>query len=267
MKNRKYEKLICVALASFALVTGCSGEKNSAVSTDQAAQTENSDTSAETEAVSTEAAAETEAGTENTEALTETEAGTENTEAAEETEAGTESTEALAETESEEESNQASAGTAAELGSLKTFTAATLDGGSFTQEDIAARDMTIINFWALTCGPCISEMPDLAAFAAALPDQVQMVTVCLDGAGLEEIVQGMLDKAGYQGVTLVSGDGDFIDVCRHIQYTPTTVIVDSEGNLVGDAIIGTQKDLSGTFLTALNEALKNDGKAEISLEK
>lgn len=126
--------------------------------------------------------------------------------------------------------------------------------------------MTIINFWSLMCGPCIDEMPDLAAFSKALPDNVQMVTVCLDGTGDEAYVESILIEAGYEGVTLLSGDGDFQGVCDHIQYTPTTVIVDAEGNLVGDAVIGSQEDFSGTFLTAVNAALKASGKAEITLE-
>ena len=60
------------------------------------------------------------------------------------------------------------------LGTLASFTAGTLDGGTFTQDDIMAKDVTVINFWAQSCGPCIVEMPDLAEFAGALPDNVQL---------------------------------------------------------------------------------------------
>ena len=166
-----------------------------------------------------------------------------------------------------ENGGSAATGTAAELGSMKSFTAATLDGGSFTQEDIAAKDVTVINFWYTMCGPCIDEMPELEKFSEALPDNVQVVTVCLDGENDEESVKSILSEAGYEGVTLLSGDGDFKSICDNIQYTPTTVFVDTEGNLVGDAIIGGQEDLSSTFLTAVNAVLKVGGKAEISLEK
>ena len=155
---------------------------------------------------------------------------------------------------------------ASQLGSLESFSAVTLEGGSFTQDDIAAKDATVINFWALTCRPCIAEMPDLAAFAGALPDNVQVITVCLDGAGNEETVQSVLDGAGFTGVTLVAGDGDLVDLAWNVIYTPTTVCADSEGKLIGKTIIGGQRDLEGTLLTAVNEVLKDGGKAEISLE-
>lgn len=152
------------------------------------------------------------------------------------------------------------------LGTLASFTAGTLDGGTFTQDDIMDKDVTVINFWALSCGPCIVEMPDLAEFAGALPDNVQLVTVCLDGNGNEDTAREVLEKAGFDGVTLISGSGDLLDLSRNLMYTPTTVFVDGEG-MVADAVIGGQEDLSGTFLAAVNAVLEGSGKAEISLEK
>lgn len=158
-------------------------------------------------------------------------------------------------------------GTAAALGSLNSFSAGTLDGGTFTHEDVQAKDVTVINFWSLTCSPCIAELPDLAAFAKALPENVQLVTVCLDGSGNEDAAQEILQTAGFEGVTLISGDGDLAALCGNLMYTPTTVFADAEGNLVGDAVIGGQEDLSETFLAAVNAVLNAGGKAEISLEE
>lgn len=160
----------------------------------------------------------------------------------------------------------ASEGTASQLGSLKSFTAQTLTGESFTHEDLAAKDITVINVWALTCRPCIAELPDLAAFAKALPDNVQMITVCLDGSGNEEITQSILEQAGFEGATLISGDGDLAALCGNLIYTPTTLLADSGGNLVGNPIVGMQEDLSASYLAAVNAALTAEGKAEISLE-
>ena len=156
-------------------------------------------------------------------------------------------------------------GDAAALGKLASFTADTLDGGTFTQDDIAAKDATVINFWALSCPPCIAELPDLAAYAKPLPENVQFITVCLD-AGIDmEHAQELLTEAGFEGVTLVSGDGDLAELCGNLMYTPTTLFADSQGNLVGDAVIGVQKDLSGTYTAAVNRVLAASGKDEISV--
>lgn len=160
---------------------------------------------------------------------------------------------------------------------LAQFTADLLDGGSFTQEDIQAKDVTIINFWSTTCGPCITEMPDLAAYAESLPDNVQLITVCLDGSRKKDTAERILQEAGFEGITLIGGDGDLLNVIRGIRYTPTTIFVDSAGNIAmfeldpeahitGNAIIGSPGDLAAGYTAAVNQVLKAGGKAEISVE-
>lgn len=158
-----------------------------------------------------------------------------------------------------------SADAASEPFRMASFTAETLDGGTFTQEDIAAKDVTVLNFWATTCGPCISEMPELAAFAKALPENVQVVTVCFDGRGNEETVSKYLDEAGYTGVTLVGGEGDFLTLCGKVIYTPTAVFLDAEGTLAADPIVGGRADLAADYLAAVNAVLAAGGKDAVRL--
>lgn len=157
-----------------------------------------------------------------------------------------------------------SSGETGEEPGLRSFSAATLDGGSFSPEDIAARDVTVINFWALSCAPCIAEMPDLAAFAAALPENVGVATVCLDGYGDQETALEVLEGTDLVSSTVISGNGDLASLCSALVYTPTTVLVDGEGTLM-EVIVGGQADLAGTYLTAVNKVLAASGKAEISL--
>lgn len=160
--------------------------------------------------------------------------------------------------------SDSSGGEAGEEPGLRSFSAATLDGGSFSPEDIAAKDVTVINFWALSCAPCIAEMPDLAAFAAALPENVGVATVCLDGYGDQETALEVLEGTDLVSSTVISGNGDLASLCSALIYTPTTVLVDGEGTLM-EVIVGGQADLSGTYLAAVNKVLAASGKAEISL--
>ncbi len=150
-------------------------------------------------------------------------------------------------------------------GQLKTFEAKTLDGGTFTQEDIAAKDVTLINFWATYCGPCVEEMPGLAKLEKALPESVGLVTVCLDGGMKAESAKQILEDAGFEGLTLTEGDGDLADLVGELQYTPTTILVDGDGNLLGEAIIGGRD--GGAFAEIINQALRSMGKTEISYEE
>ena len=160
--------------------------------------------------------------------------------------------------------SSASSGSERRLGS---FQAVTLDGGTFTQADIAGKDVTIINFWGTFCAPCIAEMPDLAAFEKALPDNVRLITICVDAQGNEETAKMLLDQAGYEGVTLTGGNDAFYQLMNDVQAVPTTIFVGPDGEPAGQEIIGMQPDLEGAYLSAINKALADSGKAEISLEK
>lgn len=150
-------------------------------------------------------------------------------------------------------------------GSYSSFTAGTLDGGTFTQDDIKSKDLTIINYWGMFCGPCRSEMPDLAAYAKALPENVQLITICIDALSDIDGTREFLNSCGYEGVTLISGDEALASVVNQVQSFPTTIFVNSKGEVTGETIVGTQPDLAAAFTAAANKALKAEGKAEISL--
>lgn len=152
------------------------------------------------------------------------------------------------------------------LGELKSFEAKTLDGETFTQDDLAKKDVTVINFWSVGCGPCVDEMPEIAELAKSLPDNVQIITVNFDGQRGKSEVERILDEAGFEGITLVSGNGDLAEVCGEIMYTPTTIFVDKDGNIVGDEIIGRQEDTREAFLAGINATLKSMGEEEIDNE-
>lgn len=150
-------------------------------------------------------------------------------------------------------------------GSFSSFTGSTLDGGTFTDKDIKAKDLTIINFWGMFCGPCRTEMPDLAAYEKALPDNVQLITICIDAGNDWEGTKAFLDSCGYEGVTIVGGDESLSAVVTSVQSFPTTVFVNSKGEVKGSSIIGMQTDLAEAYTTAANKVLSEEGKAEISL--
>ncbi len=146
---------------------------------------------------------------------------------------------------------------------LLSFTAQTLDGGEFTARDFADADLTMINIWGTYCGPCLREMPELAQLAKTLPENVRMITFCIDASDQADTAREILDDAGFEGITLVSGDGDLENLLQTLQYVPTTVFVDSEGRQVGEAAIGSPGNVSEFYTDAINAALTALGKDNI----
>ena len=107
----------------------------------------------------------------------------------------------------------------------------------------------------------------MAAFEKALPENVQLITICIDAQGNEQTARDLLDRAGYEGVTLTGGDDAFNKMLENVQAVPTTIFLDEKGQQVGEEIVGMQPDLEGAYLSAINKALKDQGKEEIGLEK
>lgn len=143
---------------------------------------------------------------------------------------------------------------------LLSFTAQTLAGDEFTAADFSDADLTMINVWGTYCGPCLREMPELAQLAKTLPKNVRMITFCIDASDQADTAREILDDAGFEGITLVSGDGDLEKLLQTLQYVPTTVFVDSEGRQVGEAAIGSPGNVAEFYTDAINAALTALGK-------
>ena len=153
---------------------------------------------------------------------------------------------------------------AEESGALTDFTAETLDGAEFSPETLAAADLTVLNIWQTTCPPCIREMPELAELEKELPERVRFVTWCLDGAYAEEETRSILTDAGFEGTTIIAADGDLMTFLQTVQYTPTTVFIDSEGNLIGEPVIGAFQKPKVMYMQKINEMLSALGKQELA---
>ena len=151
-----------------------------------------------------------------------------------------------------------------ELVDINSFSAKTTGGGTFTEKDLAPYDLTVINFWATYCAPCIREMPALAELEKKLPDNVQLITVCLDANKPTNDIDAILVNAGFEGITLVSAKGDMNDLMHQIRKIPTTIFVDSKGNIVTPEIIGSPKYLEEYYMHYINQALEKMGKDPIS---
>jgi len=74
------------------------------------------------------------------------------------------------------------------LGEVWDFTLPTLDGSSFVQAS-TLKGLVLINFWGRDCGPCITELPRLQAFAKAHPQWTVLLVSTDAPADAREFVQ------------------------------------------------------------------------------
>ena len=153
---------------------------------------------------------------------------------------------------------------ASKLPAVHSFQIELIDGSTYTESLLSKADVTVINIWQTTCPPCIKEMPDLALLEESLPDHVRLMTWCLDGSYNSAKAKQILSDAGYRGMTITGWDGDLNNLLGQIMYTPTTIFLDSEGNMACEEIIGAG-DVLGEYTERINSVLRAKGKDEIKL--
>ena len=101
-----------------------------------------------------------------------------------------------------------------------------------------------MNFWFTTCNPCVGELADLDALNKELAQKggtlIGVNTFTLDGdkAAISE-AKDVLEKKGatYRNVYFDS-DGEAGKFTANIFAYPTTYVVDRNGNIVGEPIVG-----------------------------
>ncbi|WP_394024403.1 TlpA family protein disulfide reductase [Anaerococcus martiniensis] len=128
---------------------------------------------------------------------------------------------------------------------LPNFTAKDQDGNPFTNEDIAKNDATVINLWFTGCSACIEEMDEVNDLADELKkeDGVDFVSMCTDvnyDESTKEAYERIIkDKKPTYKALAVDYEGDMKEYLEGIFVYPTTIVVDKNGNIIGDPIEGT----------------------------
>jgi len=119
---------------------------------------------------------------------------------------------------------------------MNDFSAKTLDGQTFTQEDFKNYDLTMVNIWNTVCGSCIKEMPELEKVYEGLPKNVNMISICTDGDESNELAKNIMKVKGDKFKALISDSKLRKSLTDSIDAFPTTVFVDKEGNIVGTQV-------------------------------
>ena len=142
-----------------------------------------------------------------------------------------------------------------------------LDGNTVKSDELfSGNAVTVVNFWFTTCNPCVGELSELDALNKELAEKggalIGVNTFTLDGdeAAISEAKDVLAKKgATYQNVYFNS-DGEAGKFTTNIFAYPTTYVVDRNGNIVGEPIVGaiTEKKQAETLQKLIEQALAAD---------
>ena len=148
-----------------------------------------------------------------------------------------------------------------------TFEGKDLDGNTVKSDELfSGNAVTVVNFWFTTCNPCVGELSELDALNKELAEKggslIGVNTFTLDGdeAAISEAKDVLAKKgATYQNVYFNS-DGEAGKFTTNIFAYPTTYVVDRNGNIVGEPIVGaiTEKNQAEKLQKLIDQALAAD---------
>ncbi|MCR4963816.1 MAG: TlpA family protein disulfide reductase [Firmicutes bacterium] len=133
----------------------------------------------------------------------------------------------------------------AEAEPFPAFSGKDLDGNAVDSQSLfSGNTVTVVNFWFNTCPSCLAEMEDLNALHRQLQEKggavVGVNTDTLDGdEGQIAEAKRILEEKGtvYQNVWFAS-DSEAGQFAGQILGFPTTYVVDGQGRIVGQPIMG-----------------------------
>ena len=139
--------------------------------------------------------------------------------------------------------NAGTAGDSAEV--FPSFEGQDLDGNPVDSATLFSNNaVTVVNFWFTTCKPCVGELPDLEALHQELAKKggavIGINAFTLDSNAKEiEDAKSILEQQGvsYPNICFAS-DSDAGLFTAGLYAFPTTYVVDRNGRIVGDPIVG-----------------------------
>jgi len=105
----------------------------------------------------------------------------------------------------------------------------------------------MVNIWASYCNPCAEEMPDLAALNSEYSN-FQVVGIILDAADKKGNVDNaaladakdVISRTGANYTHIIPSASMFSAYLSKVSSVPTTVFVNSEGEIIGSAYTGSK---------------------------
>lgn len=149
-----------------------------------------------------------------------------------------------------ESSDNASSKSDESTGVFKGFKGKDLDGNDVDDSLFAKNKVTVVNFWFSGCKPCVGELSKLNELNEKLKEMggevVGINTDTLDNneVGIKEAKEILKAQgASYKNLTFDSNStvGKY---AGNIMAFPTTVLVDKDGNIVGEPFMGGIDDQS-----------------------
>lgn len=141
------------------------------------------------------------------------------------------------------------------------FKGTDMNGNTITNDIFSNYDVTIVNFWNNGCGTCIQEMPELEEYYQEFKNKnINLIGIGTDSGDSEEKLNFAKEVIKTKGVTYINLSPDksselYKKFIPSITGYPTTFIVDKDGNIIGNSIVGNVKKQDTILRNRINKII------------
>ena len=131
-----------------------------------------------------------------------------------------------------------------EITPFKSFSGKNFDGNSVDESLFSNNAVTVVNFWFTGCKPCVAELSKLNelndAVRAMGGEVVGINTETFDGneSAIKEAASVLESQGAKYRNLSIDSSSDAGKYASNIMAFPTTILVDRNGNIVGDPMLG-----------------------------
>lgn len=146
------------------------------------------------------------------------------------------------------------------------FNGKDFDGNDVDESIFSQYAVTVVNFWFNGCAPCVAELPELNSLNESLAEKggavIGINSETLDGdADVIAQAKEILSEQGatYQNIYFDSSS-EAGKMAANILAFPTTMLVDRNGNIIGEPIVGgiNSEEAMNALQQRIDEILAND---------
>lgn len=139
-------------------------------------------------------------------------------------------------------------------GDFGAFVSDTINGERVSSGIFADYDLTMVNIWATWCPPCVAEMGELQELYISLENSgynVNMITICDDASSNLKLAKEILDANNATFTTIIADANIKSTIISRYNSFPTTVFVDSNGDIVGAPVVGAPRNVVETYTSEI----------------
>ena len=130
------------------------------------------------------------------------------------------------------------------------FSTQDIYGNTVTEASLGEKELFFVHYWATWCGPCINEMPELGKLVEKYGDRVGFIALLDDYSTSKAAAIRITESSGVAFTMVDARYKDFQTLLGMVQsgYVPTSIIIGSDGKIIGDQIIDAYGSGYGKFI-------------------